>query len=187
MGWYDKFFAYAMATGMGEHESAVAPIKNQLFDLVWLDNPDTRDVLDLGIGAGPNLKYIQPREVCMALDARLGRCFQLFAPSIRLYPRPQACTDTRLFLQGSAKVHVTGLDPNSQMFPYVNAEVERVGLLPDQLDIKQGVAENIPLPDASVDLCISTLVISPICTCVSNYAHSAVVPFHCMLSSWYMS
>eukprot|EP00884_Botryococcus_braunii_P007325 jgi/Botrbrau1/16594/Bobra.0068s0024.1 len=121
-GWYDKFFAYVMATGMERYEAAVAPVKNELFDTVWLESTKPRNILEIGIGTGPNLKYIKARS-------------------------------------GSADIRITGVDPNKQMLPYLQEEAERVGLTAGQMNVKEGVAEALPLPDASIDLCISTLVL----------------------------
>ena len=53
---------------------------------------------------------------------------------------------------------ITGLDPNPAMEPYAEQAAAAAGLLPRQLHLRQGVAEQIPLPDASTDLVICTLV-----------------------------
>lgn len=49
-----RYFALGMATTMQQYEAEIAPLKRRLFaDAV---TPDT-DVLELGMGTGPNLRY----------------------------------------------------------------------------------------------------------------------------------
>jgi ubiquinone/menaquinone biosynthesis C-methylase UbiE len=50
----------------------------------------------------------------------------------------------------------TGLEYNPHMFPYLAREAERCGL---DFDLIQGSAQAIPLPDASVDVVLGTLVL----------------------------
>jgi hypothetical protein len=61
-----------MATAMGEHEDRVAPVKNSLFDKAWMGDIKPQNILELGIGTGPNLKYIQARSVGHSLRGTLG-------------------------------------------------------------------------------------------------------------------
>jgi hypothetical protein len=56
-GWYSRFFAYVLAHGMARYEAAVAPVKHQLFAQL-LAGSEQPVILDMGVGAGPNLKYI---------------------------------------------------------------------------------------------------------------------------------
>ncbi len=53
---------------------------------------------------------------------------------------------------------IVGVDPNPAMEPYARQAAATVGLQKHQLDLQQGLAEQIPLPDASADLVICTLV-----------------------------
>lgn len=46
-----------MATGMGSYEEAVAPFKFKLLQNISRDKPGQR-VLEVGIGAAPNLRYL---------------------------------------------------------------------------------------------------------------------------------
>jgi hypothetical protein len=61
--WYDKYFAYAMATGMEDYEEVIAPFKQQLFDRLWAGDAGPKDILDIGMGTGPNLKFYTGRPV----------------------------------------------------------------------------------------------------------------------------
>ena len=63
-GWYDKFFAGVMATGMDSYEEAIRPFKDEL--LKDVRQPGAQTVLEIGIGAAPNLRYLvssTPEEV----------------------------------------------------------------------------------------------------------------------------
>ena len=44
------------------------------------------------------------------------------------------------------------------MFEYARASADRAGLPKDQLDLKLAAAEQLPVPDASFDTVICTLV-----------------------------
>lgn len=59
-GWYDKVFAWIMAHG-DAYEEMIAPVKRQLFAQL----PKGATVLDAGIGAGPNLKYLAQKVGCL--------------------------------------------------------------------------------------------------------------------------
>ena len=57
----DRLFAEAMHSGMADYEEKLRPLKSELFGsvvqhLVGLDSPT---VLEVGIGTGPNLRYLQ--------------------------------------------------------------------------------------------------------------------------------
>lgn len=49
-----------------------------------------------------------------------------------------------------------GIEPNAHMHPYLRAEARRLAM---PIDLRQGHAESLDLPDASVDAVISTLVL----------------------------
>lgn len=59
----DRVFAQNMYTGMNEYEEAIAPVKTNLFSRLKPASPSTSslDVVEIGIGTGPSLKYY-PRE-----------------------------------------------------------------------------------------------------------------------------
>ncbi|XP_026386276.1 methyltransferase-like protein 7A isoform X1 [Papaver somniferum] len=52
--WYEEFFALVMEKGMTLYEEEVAGYKEKLFSSL---RGKCKDVLELGIGTGPNLKY----------------------------------------------------------------------------------------------------------------------------------
>lgn len=56
------------------------------------------------------------------------------------------------------QMHITGVDPNKDMVPYALKAVEDAGLQPGSVTLTQGVAEELPLADASQDVVIATLV-----------------------------
>ncbi|KAK9834760.1 hypothetical protein WJX74_009653 [Apatococcus lobatus] len=118
---YQRFFAYAMATSMREYEEQIAPIKHELFDKAFQQGP-VRDVVEVGMGTGPNLKYL--------------------------------AADTQQGLRS-----VIGVDPNPAMDRYAQRAAKHAGLSSDQLQLRQGVAEGLPLPDACADLVVCTLVL----------------------------
>lgn len=52
--WYEEFFAVAMDTTMKSYEAEIAGYKSQLFANL---TGKTANLLEIGIGTGPNLKY----------------------------------------------------------------------------------------------------------------------------------
>jgi SAM-dependent methyltransferase len=53
-------------------------------------------------------------------------------------------------------VHWIGFEPNGYMDGYLRAEARRLGR---DIDVRGGTAENLPLPDASADAVVATLVL----------------------------
>ena len=60
--WYDRYFAYNMAFGMQDYEQEIAACKRRLFMELFQHNIE--DLLEVGMGTGPNLKYYKQRQVC---------------------------------------------------------------------------------------------------------------------------
>lgn len=60
---------------------------------------------------------------------------------------------------------VTGVDPNAAMEPYAEQAALKAGLSRDQLQLRRGLAEELPLPDACADLVVCTLVRLPSFAC----------------------
>lgn len=58
----------------------------------------------------------------------------------------------------SQDINLTGVDPNTQMLPYLTDTCTQQGFPSSHLTFTQGVAEALPLEDESQDVVISTLV-----------------------------
>ncbi|KAL0538879.1 hypothetical protein IC582_023046 [Cucumis melo] len=114
--WYEDFFASFLANSMKSYEEEIADYKSQMFANL---SGKAQKVLEIGIGAGPNLKYYA----------------------------------------GDEGVQVYGVDPNQKMEKYAREAAQNAGLPPENFVFKQAVGEAIPLPDASVDAVVGTLVL----------------------------
>ncbi|WP_119068623.1 class I SAM-dependent methyltransferase [Aggregatilinea lenta] len=55
-----------------------------------------------------------------------------------------------------ADVRWLGIDPNPAMFPYVQREAQRLGL---SIQLREGQAEHLDVPDSSLDAVVSTQVL----------------------------
>ncbi|CAK9316720.1 unnamed protein product [Citrullus colocynthis] len=114
--WYEDFYASVLANGMKSYEAEIADYKFQMFANL---RGKAQKVLEIGIGAGPNLKYYA----------------------------------------GNEGMEVYGVDPNKKMEKYAREAAENAGLPAENFEFKQAVSEAIPLPDASVDAVVGTLVL----------------------------
>ncbi|XP_058193463.1 uncharacterized protein LOC131310459 isoform X3 [Rhododendron vialii] len=115
--WYEELYASALDMGMKSYEAQVAGYKSLIFANV---RGKAETVLEIGIGAGPNLKY---------------------------------------YASDNSGVRVFGIDPNKKMEKYAQAAALNVGLPPADFKFIHAVAEALPLPDASVDAVVGTLVL----------------------------
>ena len=150
---------------MQAYEEAVAPFKHELLQTAR-DREGPQRVLDVGIGAAPNLQYLTsstgPKARLVAWKAFLLAEMQvlrsvLLQALIRRIGR-------RGSLVASSQVeglHVIGVDPNPYMFDYARGRAQAAGLPEDALDLTIGVAESLPFTDASFDTVICTLVRAP--------------------------
>lgn len=59
-----RYFALGMATAMAQYEAEIAPLKRRLFAAAVAPK---NEVLELGMGTGPNLKYY-----CSQVRSRLN-------------------------------------------------------------------------------------------------------------------
>ena len=59
--WYDRYFAYSMAVGMQEYEQEIAACKRRLFNELF--QSDIQELLEVGMGTGPNLRYYEQQKV----------------------------------------------------------------------------------------------------------------------------
>lgn len=155
-GVLDRAFAAAMAEGMAEYEASVAPLKRLLFGELLEGLPATAtsqepaQLLELGVGTGPNLP-------CYAGFYGLGGSGGGGAGS--------SSTGGSASSSGSAAsaappppLHITGLDPNAFMRPYLEQSLQRAGWPRERLTWVEGSAEAVPLADASMDAVVCTLV-----------------------------
>jgi ubiquinone/menaquinone biosynthesis C-methylase UbiE len=81
---------------------------------------------------------------------------QLFAGVIGTVLEIGPGTGANLRYLNPDKVHWIGIEPNPFMDAYLREEATRLGM---QIEIRTGIAEGLPLADASVDAAISTLVL----------------------------
>ena len=72
-----------MATTMEQYEAEVAPLKRQLFSAAVAPNAD---ILELGMGTGPNLQYYAGQQVNNVYSSlyACGKSGRLAAPSLRM-------------------------------------------------------------------------------------------------------
>lgn len=126
----DEAFSRAMSTMMGGFEDAVAERKARLFDALLSGTASSGEMSVLEIGAGS-------------------------APNARYYASAARAS-------GPDRVDLVCLDPNDSMRLYAEDNLRRnagVGDRPIDARFVHGVAEAIPLEDASVDAVVSTLVL----------------------------
>lgn len=120
-------FAKRMETRMADYELGIEERKRALFaELV----PAGSAVVELGIGVGPNLRYM-----------------------------PQ-------------NVNVVGVEPNQHMWPFCQARASEHGV---SLTLRDGVAEKLPLDDASADVFVSTLTLCSVQSPAAALAEAARV------------
>lgn len=108
---YGDTFARTMEGGMADYETSIRAVKDSLF--ARLDARGVRDVVEIGVGTGPNMRYY-------------------------------------------GDMRVTGVEPNAASHAYAAANAAKHGL--ERFDVIEGVAENLPMPDASADAVVGTLV-----------------------------
>lgn len=66
MAAYDEYFATSMAKGMQSYERTLAPVKQEIFQAVASQRSELErkvDVLEVGIGAAPNIRFYA-EQVC---------------------------------------------------------------------------------------------------------------------------
>eukprot|EP00199_Chlamydomonas_sp_CCMP681_P002038 CAMPEP_0119116408 /NCGR_PEP_ID=MMETSP1180-20130426/52265_1 /TAXON_ID=3052 ORGANISM="Chlamydomonas cf sp, Strain CCMP681" /NCGR_SAMPLE_ID=MMETSP1180 /ASSEMBLY_ACC=CAM_ASM_000741 /LENGTH=344 /DNA_ID=CAMNT_0007105551 /DNA_START=81 /DNA_END=1115 /DNA_ORIENTATION=+ len=153
-GWYERAYAYLMATGMAKYETAMSPVKERLFAQLAAgfaaraqdELAEPFCVLEIGIGTGPNLRYLCRALASNPLDSPAG-------------PTPVQHGDSFMAAMQQAPVLVRGIDPNSAMFPYTKEAAAAAGLGPEQVQLVVADAARMPFPDASCDAAVMTLVL----------------------------
>jgi len=138
----DRFFSYAMSTGMEEYESKARPYKMELFHTLFgslaRHDGDPPVIVEVGMGTFPNAPYYAQAINAMGTSSARG-------------------------------LDIVGVDPNDSMFDYAKDSAEKSGLLPHANEVPSntiislrnvhGVAEALPLPDGSVDAVVGTLTL----------------------------
>ncbi|XP_006302462.2 methyltransferase-like protein 7B [Capsella rubella] len=112
--WYFELYGWFRSSGMERYEKEIAGYKKKLFSQVG----NAEKVLEIGIGAGPNIKYYN----------------------------------------SLPNVSILGVDPNPKMESYARKAAIEAGLKSEDFKFIHGVAECIPLEDASVDAVVTSLV-----------------------------
>jgi SAM-dependent methyltransferase len=117
------------------------PITGNLYDQPQIESlPDTAVLASLGCGNPTALAQLEPGEV--VLDLGSGGGIDVLLSARRVGPGGKAF----------------GLDMTDEMLALANANKSKSGL--QNVEFLKGEIENIPLPDASVDVIISNCVIN---------------------------
>lgn len=163
----DRLFAASMATGMAEYEQSIAPLKRQLFsqllgtlpaappaaaaamDAVSEEGQSLAQLLELGVGTGPNLAYYSSFYGLPSPVAAAEEPSSRGSSSSRQGPLPSSLLPP---------VQITGVDPNPFMRPYLEENLAGSGWPAERFSWVQGRAEALPLADASLDAVVCTLV-----------------------------
>ncbi len=119
--------------GLGVAESLYAPD-----EIAWLPQP----VKELALGLGNPVRYADLKSGEIVLDLGSGGGIDTFLAAKKVGPTGRAM----------------GVDMTDEMLVRANAHVQMMGLT--NVEFKNGTLENIPLPDASVDVIISNGVIN---------------------------
>jgi ubiquinone/menaquinone biosynthesis C-methylase UbiE len=127
-----------MAEGMAQYEASIAPLKRQLFSellggLPGASAEQPAQLLELGVGTGPNL-HCYAEYYGMAGGMSSGTSGSL------------------------PPLHITGVDPNAFVRPYLEENMQKHGWPADRFSWVEGQAEALPLADASMDAAVCTLV-----------------------------
>ncbi|KAI3427007.1 hypothetical protein D9Q98_006950 [Chlorella vulgaris] len=166
----DRAFATAMAEGMVDYELSIAAVKRRLFpELLNSLPPATADgsvpvLLELGVGTGPNLPYYA-QHYNLASGSRataVDDSIQSDGRNSDGSPEPQGSSSAASRGTPDAALpplHITGIDPNTFMKPYLDSNLQRSGWPQQRFTWLEGQAEALPLPDASVDALVCTLVL----------------------------
>lgn len=96
--WYQRFFAWVMATAAADYERAIAPRKQSLFE------HQQGNTLEIGPGAGVNLRYLQPNTHWTGLEPN---------PFMHSYLRQEANTLGLTIVLKTQPVERSDLEDNS--------------------------------------------------------------------------
>ncbi|KAL6754885.1 S-adenosyl-L-methionine-dependent methyltransferase [Haematococcus lacustris] len=171
-GWYDSYFAWAMASVMQQYEVAIEPVKTTLFtslvDKVVAQQegqgPGPIRILEVGVGAAPNLRYLlaasegRQQQQAASLDVDEPRSASMPSSSL-------AQASPALMQAASPSAHsplqweLVGVDPNPAMQQYARKTADAVGFPQKQLRLEVASAEQLPFADASFDAAVMTLVL----------------------------
>ncbi|PSC76561.1 methyltransferase 7A [Micractinium conductrix] len=151
-------FAQAMASGMAEYEQEIAPLKRRLFAQLLgglgASEAAPAQLLEVGVGTGPNLPFYAEFYATAGHPAgdAAAAAGSREAAAAATAPPPSAA-------QALPPLHITGLDPNPYMREYLQQNLKASGWPAQRFSWVRGQAEALPLPDASRDAVVCTLVL----------------------------
>ncbi|KAH0460713.1 hypothetical protein IEQ34_011376 [Dendrobium chrysotoxum] len=157
--WYEEFFAKAMEEGMRSYEAEVMlwfnlvcftftpqflhigskAVPSDLSLKLWLNNTGKIEALVAGYKEDLFRSFTGTSKKVLELGVGTG-------PNFKYYARAD-------------DLHVVGVDPNKQMEKYARSAALAAGLPPMSFTFMQGVGEDLPVEDGSMDAVIGTLVL----------------------------
>ncbi|KAL4444217.1 hypothetical protein ABPG75_011954 [Micractinium tetrahymenae] len=157
-----------MATGMAEYEASIAALKRRLFAQLLSSlpagtageagaaQPQPAQLLELGIGTGPNLPFYS---AFYGLPGRQGASSSGGDGSNGSGSSTVSTGSSSSLSADDPPLQIVGVDPNPFMRQYLEDSRAAVGWPQARLSWVQGRAEALPLPDASCDAVVCTLVL----------------------------
>lgn len=171
-----------MAGGMADYEASIAPVKRRLLQELLSGLPgagagggsgggEPAQLLELGVGTGPNLAYYadyyssiggenEPTTTSSSsASSRVSSSGGSEAAAAAAGSGTSSSSGASVSSPRLAPpLHITGLDPNEFMRPYLEDNLRASGWPQERFSWVQGSAEAMPLADARMDAVVCTLV-----------------------------